>query len=107
MEMQSINGQGNPFADSNNSYGAPAHDPHAILNECREVQRAIDDLEAQLGQLQRAQRGFVSGNGASNRDIDAMGAEIMGGYRSMADRVKRIKSKPGMSSPTHPSRSVY
>jgi len=98
MEMQSMNGQSNPFEDNNNNYGAPGHDPHAILNECRDVQRAIDDLESQLGQLQRAQRGFVSGTGASNRDIDAMGAEIMGGYRSMADRVKRIKSKPGTSS---------
>jgi len=94
MEMQQMDGQANPFED-NQAYGAPAHDPHAILNECRDVQRAIDDLEAQLSQLQRAQRGFVSGTGASNRDIDAMSAEIMGGYRSMGDRVKRIKSKPG------------
>ena len=96
MEMQSMSdGQGNPFEDPNNRYGTQAQNPHAILDECREVQRAIDDLEKELGQLQRAQRGFVSGTGASNRDIDAMGAEIMGGYRAMADRVKRIKSRPG------------
>ena len=97
MEMQPINnGPGNPFEDPNNRYGTPAHNPHAILDECREVQRAIDELEKDLQQLQRAQRGFVSGTGASNREIDAMGAEIMGGYRAMADRVKRIKSRPGM-----------
>lgn len=99
MEMQQMD-KSDPFAD-NQAYGAPAHDPHAILNECRDVQRAIDDLEAQLSQLQRAQRGFVSGTGASNRDIDAMSAEIMGGYRSMGDRVKRIKSKPGTSPVIH------
>jgi len=102
MEMQPMaNGEPNPFVDSHNQhnspYGAPAPptDPHAILNDCRDVGRAIDDLESQLQQLQRAQRGFVSGTGATNADIDAMGAEIMSGYRAMADRVKRIKSRPG------------
>lgn len=95
MEMQPmVNGQQNPFDDPNNRYGTPGSNRHAILNECQEVQRAIDDLEKELSQLQRAQRGFVSGTGASNRDIDAMSAEIMSGYRAMADRVRRIKSRP-------------
>ena len=99
MEMQPMKNDPNPFEDPNSPYGASPtkNNQHAILDECREVGRAIDDLEAQLSQLQRAQRGFVSGNGSTNRDVDAMGAEIMAGYRNMADRVKKIKSRPGSS----------
>ena len=89
----------NPFDDPSSRINTPAQNPHAILDECREVQRALEDLESQLSQLQRAQRGFVTGTGASNRDIDAMGAEIMSGYRAMGDRVKRIKSRPGTTIP--------
>ncbi|KAF4553106.1 Syntaxin-like protein 5 [Elsinoe fawcettii] len=81
VEMQNLQqDQHNPFQDGQqNGYGAapPQNNPHAILNECREIQRAIDDLEGDLQTLQRGQRGFVNGNGASNREIDAMGAEIM------------------------------
>lgn len=99
--MQNMQDQHDPFGDANgngaaNGYGAPQQtNPHAILNECREIQRAIDDLEGDLQTLQRAQRGFVTGTGASNREIDAMGADIMGTYRALADRVKKIKSRPG------------
>ncbi|PNS14260.1 Syntaxin-like protein psy1 [Sphaceloma murrayae] len=103
VEMQNLQqNEPNPFGDNQtNGYGAPPqqNNPHAILNECREVQRAIDDLEGDLQTLQRAQRGFVNGTGAQNREIDAMGAEIMGTYRALADRVKRIKSKPEAGNP--------
>lgn len=96
QQQQQQNGP-NPFGDNQtNGQGAQQpSNPHAILNECRDIQRAIDDLEGDLQTLQRAQRGFVNGTGAQNREIDAMGAEIMGTYRALADRVKRIKSKPG------------
>lgn len=89
--MQPLN---DPFADP---YGAPAsqQDPNAILNDCREVGRAIDDVEGRLQDLQRLHRQFVTGTNASNKDIDALGSEIMTAYRALADRVKRIKSKPG------------
>lgn len=95
MEMQNIQQDQYGNGGANGGYGGAQNDPHAILNECREIQRAIDDLEGDLQTLQRSQRGFVSGTGASNREIDAMGADIMGTYRSLADRVKRIKSRPG------------
>lgn len=98
MEMQDLHNQG-----QQNSYGNGAAngqtDLHAILNECREVQRAIDDLEGDLQTLQRSQRGFVNGTGATNREIDSMGADIMGTYRALADRVKRIKSRPEAGNP--------
>lgn len=94
VEMQPLNDSSNPFADP---YGAPpAHqDPNAILNDCREVSRAIDDVESRLQDLQRLHRQFVSGTNATNKEIDAMGSEIMTAYRALSERVKRIKSRPG------------
>jgi len=113
-------GQGNPYARDNEyqnpppSYGGnvemqplnngqysgtpePMRDPNAILNDCRAVGRAIDDLESRLVELQRLQKNFISGSGASNRDVDNLSADIMSGYRGLADRVKRIKSQPDAS----------
>ena len=93
VEMQPLTGEGD-------EYNQPAQrDPNAILNECRQVGRAIDDLENRLQELQRVQRGFVSGNGASNKEIDSMSADIMTGYRGLADRVKRIKSQHDAQNP--------
>lgn len=97
VEMQPIGGQHNPFDDPRYRYGGNPHagqDPNAILNDCREVGKAIDDLEARLQELQRVQRSFVIGNGATNKEIDAKGADIMAGYRALADRVRKIKSRP-------------
>ncbi|KAK3057835.1 hypothetical protein LTR09_000910 [Extremus antarcticus] len=90
VEMQPLNAP--PYSQT----AAPMQqqDPNAILNECRQVGRAIDDLENRLPDLQRLQRGFTSGNGTSNKEIDSMSADIMTGYRGLADRVKRIKSQP-------------
>ena len=88
MEMQ-------PLTSNDGQYEQQAHrDPNAILNDCRTVGRAIDDLEARLEELQRLQRGFTSGSGTTNKEIDGMSADIMTGYRGLADRVRRIKSQP-------------
>jgi syntaxin 1B/2/3 len=76
---------------------APQGDPNAILNDCRAVSRAIDDLENRLDELKRMQRTFVGGTGASNRDVDNLSADIMSGYRGLGDRVRRIKSQPDAS----------
>ncbi|GAB7353652.1 hypothetical protein MBLNU459_g4061t1 [Dothideomycetes sp. NU459] len=93
VEMQPV--QQNPFEDP---YGQPQasqqRDPNAILNDCREVGRAIDDLEGRLQDLQRVQRQFVSGTTTTNREIDSMGADIMSSYRYLGDRVRKIKSQP-------------
>ncbi|KAH9825592.1 putative snare protein syn [Teratosphaeria destructans] len=88
VEMQPLTA---PYA----STGTPApRDPNQTLNDCRAVSRAIDDLESRLPELQRLQRGFTSGTGASNKEIDGLSADIMTGYRGLADRVRRIKSQP-------------
>lgn len=94
VEMQPLAGNGAPYSAT-----PEPRDPNAILNDCRAVGRAIDDLENRLTDLQRLQRNFVSGTGTSNKEVDALSADIMSGYRGLADRVKRIKSQRDASSP--------
>lgn len=91
--------QTNPFDDPYSE----RQDPNAILNNCREVGRAIDELEGRLTELQRVQRQFVAGTTTTNKEIDAIGADIMATYRALGERVKRIKSQPGKSPCIHPS----
>jgi syntaxin 1B/2/3 len=86
-------------ADANYDSNAPRGDPNAILNDCRAVARAIDDLENRLDELKRMQRNFVGGTGTSNRDVDNLSADIMSGYRGLGDRVRRIKSQPDAGNP--------
>nr|POE77752.1 syntaxin-like protein psy1 [Quercus suber] len=94
--MQPLTHGAAPYSQS----PSPApQDPNAILNECRAVGRAIDDLEPRLQELQRLQRGFVSGTGTSNKEIDGLSADIMTGYRGLADRVKRIKGQRAAGEP--------
>ena len=86
MEMQNINGGG---------AGDFGQDPSAILNECRDIDRAIDALERQLQELQTFQRRFVTNNDAKSSDqINNISAAIMGAYRALGQRVKRVKSQP-------------
>jgi len=98
--MQPLHQNGsNPFEDPYSEQQAAAHDPNAILNNCRDVGRAIDELDTRLQDLQRVQRQFTAGTGATNREIDAMAADIMATYRALAERVKRIKSQPAARQP--------
>ena len=78
------------------SYSGGGADPNAILNECREVDRALDQLDSQLTTLDRVfkqslARADVSG---SKGEIDGLSSQIMTAYRSLVTRVKNIKSKP-------------
>jgi syntaxin 1B/2/3 len=74
-------------------------DPNAILNECREIDRSIDDLEYRLQELENAQRRFITSNDLNNNQINAIGASIMDSYRALGQRVKRIKSLPESGNP--------
>ncbi|KAK3674983.1 hypothetical protein LTR78_005327 [Recurvomyces mirabilis] len=97
VEMQPLNGE---YAQSGtpNPHQQHQRDPNAILNDCRQVGRAIDDLESRLPELQRLQKAFANGN-ASNAQIDSLSADIMTGYRGLGDRVRRIKSQPEAGNP--------
>ncbi len=85
--MQNLNGQ---------SLGG---DPNAILNECREVNRSIDDLERRLQELEAMQRRFTTSNDLNSGQINAVGADIMDSYRALGQRVKKLKSQPESGNP--------
>jgi syntaxin 1B/2/3 len=89
--------------------GGPNHspqrgDPNAILNECREINRAIDAIGKTLQNLQALQQRSLddpdtSGQSATNIELDTMASDTITMYRNLADRVKAIKQQPESGSP--------
>ncbi|KAF2857156.1 t-SNARE [Piedraia hortae CBS 480.64] len=93
----------NPYATGQQVEMQPVADANKILNDCRSVSQAIDQQEARLPELEKLQRGFVSGNGTSNAEIENLSADIMAGFRELAHRVRRIKSQPEADNPRNSS----
>lgn len=81
--------------------GQPAQsaDPNAILNECREVDHALNDLDAQLKQLQNVFGQVLARPDMPSGEINDLSSQIMTSYRNLVNRVKNIKSKPESGSP--------
>jgi syntaxin 1B/2/3 len=77
------------------NYGQPAGgaDPNAILNECREVDRALDQLDEQLNDLERVFRQVLARPDMPSNEINNLSTQIMTGYRGLVSRVRNIKSK--------------
>ena len=81
-------------------YGAPAAaDPNAILNECREVDRALDQINSQLDNLERVFKQVLVRPDMPSSEIASLSSQIMTGYRALVTRVKNIKSKPESGNP--------
>ncbi|KAF2254459.1 t-SNARE [Trematosphaeria pertusa] len=87
MEMQPYGQQGG---------GA---DPNAILNECREVDRALDQIDGQLDNLERTFKMVLARPDMPSGEITNLSSQIMTGYRALVTRVKNIKSKPESGNP--------
>jgi syntaxin 1B/2/3 len=91
-----------PLAHNGASVGRS--DPNAILNECRDIDRGIDDVERNLEQLRMLQQRTLddadsSSSSAANRQLDTLSTETMALYRSLTDRVRTIKSNPESQTP--------
>lgn len=81
-------------------YGRPgASNPDAILNECREVDRALDQIDGQLSSLERIFKQVLARPDMPTGEIENMSNQIMTGYRALVTRVKNIKSKPESGNP--------
>ncbi|CAI6335873.1 unnamed protein product [Periconia digitata] len=76
-----------------------AADPNAILNECREVDRALDQLDNQLDNLERTFKQVLARPDMPSGEITNLSSQIMTGYRALVTRVKNIKSKPESGNP--------
>lgn len=74
-------------------------DPNAILNECREVDRALDQLDSQLDNLERTFKQVLARPDMPSGEINNLSSQVMTGYRALVTRVKNIKSKPESGNP--------
>ncbi|KAH8669452.1 t-SNARE [Tricladium varicosporioides] len=93
VEMASLTQNGSQFARA---------DPNAILNECREIDRAIQHVEdVDLRELKTLQSSILNNPdpSASTSQLDNKSAEIMNSYRALVGRLKAIKSQPESGSP--------
>ena len=91
-----------PLAHNGASVGRT--DPNAILNECRDIDRGIDDIEKNLEQLRMLQQRTLddadaSSSSAANRQLDSLSSETMAHYRALTERVRTVKSNPESQTP--------
>ncbi len=96
MEMGPVNGQ------TGNSYGAPpAQDPNAILNKCREIDSGIQELRRDFGQIRSLQQAAIEDPDISRgtAKLDAKVTEVVNLYRSLVDRIKKVKQQKESGDP--------
>ncbi|KAI1613690.1 syntaxin 1B/2/3/4 [Exophiala viscosa] len=80
------------------------NDPNRILNECRGVDQAIDEIEADLQRLKGLQSRYLADTNTSAQsplriEVDRTGENIMTKYRGLVSRVKNIKQQPESGNP--------
>jgi syntaxin 1B/2/3 len=73
-------------------------DGNDVLNQCQAIDKAVDDLESQLLDLQGL-HSRVLNDRASNTEVDRRNAEIMAAYRNLGDKLKKVKSNRESGSP--------
>lgn len=79
-------------------------DHNAILNECRDIDRGIEQVERNLEQLRMLQQRTLddadsSASSTANRQLDSLSSETMALYRTLTERVRTVKSSPEARSP--------
>jgi syntaxin 1B/2/3 len=90
-----------PLAQNADPMGS---DPNAILNECRDIDRGIDEVERNLEQLRMIQQRTLddadtSSSSNANRQLDNLSSETMALYRTLTERVRTVKSNRDANSP--------
>ncbi|KIW61776.1 hypothetical protein PV05_01858 [Exophiala xenobiotica] len=101
---------GNYYADEEQRAGGyemrnmNGNDPNRILNECRAVDQAIDEIEADLQRLKGLQSRYLADTNTSAQsplriEVDRTGENIMTKYRGLVSRVKNIKQQPESGNP--------
>lgn len=111
MEMSSFsNSGGGGYGGGNGGYNGSSNGGNSILNECSDIDRGIEQVEQNLSQLRSLHRAALGDTDTSsgsrvNREVDALSSETMSLYRSLVDRVRKVKSNPESSQPMN-SRQV-
>lgn len=72
-------------------------DPNAILNECRSIDRGIDQIDQNLNQLRMLQDRSLNEADASSsttsKQLDSLASDTMALYRQLTERVRQVKSQ--------------
>ncbi|XWW99753.1 hypothetical protein V2A60_007765 [Cordyceps javanica] len=87
-----------------NAGSMAGNDGNAILNECRDIDTGIGQIERNLEQLRMLQQRTLddadsSSSSAANRQLDALSSETMAQYRELTERVRTVKSSPEANTP--------
>ncbi|ERS99597.1 hypothetical protein HMPREF1624_04802 [Sporothrix schenckii ATCC 58251] len=89
VEMASLAQNAGSFAASG--------DPNAILNECRSIDRGIDQIDQNLNQLRMLQDRSLneadSSGSSTSKQLDALASDTMALYRQLTERVRQVKSQ--------------
>ncbi len=79
------------------------NDPNRILNETRDIDRAIDEVEGEIERLRAMHdRSIKDPNPKQSRvqdEVDAISQRLIQKYTSLTSRVTRIKSDPQSGNP--------
>jgi syntaxin 1B/2/3 len=73
--------------------------PYGILNECRDIGDALNQLDDQLIDLEGVFERSLARPDMPSGEINSLSSQIMTGYRGLVSRVKKIKSKPESGTP--------
>lgn len=84
------------------SYGGQngaSSDPNAILNECKDIDRGIENIESNLETLRMLQQRTLddadsSASSTANQQLESLSTETMALYRTLTERVRTVKSNP-------------
>ncbi|KAI1137195.1 t-SNARE [Hypoxylon sp. FL0543] len=84
---------------SQNAGGFGSGNGQSVLSEISEINRGIDMIDRNLDQLKMLQQRALDDADASassntNRQLDALSSETMAHYRSLTERVRKLKSNP-------------
>lgn len=93
VEMEPLTGTGSSFPRE--------QDPKAILNECRDVDRGIEEIKEVIKTIQSIQATILSAPDSTSATSQLTNAtsQLMAMYRNLTGRVKNIKQKPESGSP--------
>ena len=86
------------------------NDPNRLLSECRDIDRAVDDLEQDLVRLGGIQERHASAANAhetaeSLEQVENFSAATIRKYRGLTTRVQKLRGRPRFWQPTKCSSS--
>lgn len=86
-----------PLAQNAGSFGSG--NPNTILNEIADINKGIEAIDRNLQQLQMLQQRSLddidsSSSSNTKRQLDTITSETMAAYRTLTDRVRKLKSNP-------------